>query len=429
VDIKTISYAGSDIGRVRSSNQDSGYAGYNLFFVADGMGGHAGGDIASALCAQRIAQMDDIYSAPEMAKEALKDNIWSANGVLAETVKEHPELAGMGTTFSGLVFTGNQVTTGHVGDSRIYLARDGQVRQITKDHTFVQRLVDTGKITPEEALVHPRRSVLMRVLGDVEEYPEVDSDIFETKPGDRWMLCSDGLSGVVPEPILERLMLSKIEASEATELLIGEALEFGAPDNVTVVVVDVVPANLRTDFVPQPIFVGSSANEVVIDERKGGRILRVLNPMNFGELLRRGEDPTDYVPESDEYLEKILRETHRRIRWRRIRQLATIFIITVLAIIGLFAAYDYTQSRYYIGASSDGHVAIYKGIREALGPLKFSRLVEKTDVLVVDLPPFQQQAVERTISTDSLSNAEVMLQMITDTSPGKPLIPQGLGKK
>ena len=221
--IKTISYAGSDIGRVRSSNQDSGYAGYNLFFVADGMGGHAGGDIASALCAQRIAQMDDLYPDAEFAEKAIVDNIWSANGVLAETVKEHPELAGMGTTFSGIIFTGNQVTIGHVGDSRIYLARDGKVTQMTKDHTFVQKLVDTGKITPEEALVHPRRSVLMRVLGDVEEFPEVDTKTIESKPGDRWMLCSDGLSGVVPEQIMERLLLSKIEAFEATELLIGEA--------------------------------------------------------------------------------------------------------------------------------------------------------------------------------------------------------------
>ena len=423
--IKTISYAGSDIGRVRSSNQDSGYAGYNLFFVADGMGGHAGGDIASALCAQRIAQMDDLYPDAEFAEKAIVDNIWSANGVLAETVKEHPELAGMGTTFSGIIFTGNQVTVGHVGDSRIYLARDGKVTQITKDHTFVQKLVDTGKITPEEALVHPRRGVLMRVLGDVEEFPEVDTKTIESKPGDRWMLCSDGLSGVVPEAIMERLLLSKIEAYEATELLIGEALEFGAPDNVTVVVVDVVSEKTRTDFVPEAKFVGSSANEVVIEDRKGSRILRVLNPMNITDLLRRAEDPADYVPESDEYLAKILRETERRIRWRRIRQLVTISLMFSLVIAGLYIAYDYTQSRYYIG-TSNGNVAIFKGIKEALGPLKFSRLVQETDVPVTDLPPFQQQAVERSISTDSLSSAEVMLKVITESAPDQPIIPQEL---
>ena len=275
--IKTLSYAGSDIGRVRSSNQDSGYAGYNLFFVADGMGGHAGGDIASALCAQRIARADERYPDAETAGKALKDIIWEANSVLAATVAEHPELAGMGTTFSGIIFTGDKVTIGHVGDSRIYLARDGVVKQMTKDHTFVQRLVDTGRITEAEALVHPRRSVLMRVLGDVEEFPEVDLETIETKPGDRWLLCSDGLSGFVPPDISDRILLSKIEASEATELLIGEALEFGAPDNVTVVVVDVVNSSLKTDFTPSAKFVGSSANEIVIDERKGRRFLKVLN--------------------------------------------------------------------------------------------------------------------------------------------------------
>ncbi|MEN9961739.1 MAG: hypothetical protein RIS66_152, partial [Actinomycetota bacterium] len=166
--IKTISYAASDIGRVRSSNQDSGYAGFNLFFVADGMGGHAGGDIASALVAQRVALADAVYENAEQAGEILKETIWQANHVLRDACKEHPELSGMGTTFSGMVIVGDKATIAHIGDSRIYRARDGEVKQITADHTFVQRLVDTGRITAEEALVHPRRSVLMRVLGDME---------------------------------------------------------------------------------------------------------------------------------------------------------------------------------------------------------------------------------------------------------------------
>jgi protein phosphatase len=253
----------------------------------------------------------------------------------------------------------------------------------------------------------------MRVLGDVEEYPEVDTATFDTKPGDRWMLCSDGLSGVVPEPIMERLLLAKIEALEATELLIGEALEFGAPDNVTVVVVDVVPAHLKTDFTPTASFVGSSANEVVIDERKGNRILRVFNPTALAELIRGAEDPTDYVPESDEYLEKILRETARRIRWRRIRQLITIFLLGAAVMFGLYSAYQYTQTRYYIGVSN-GHVAIYQGIREALGPLKFSTLVQETDVLVEDLPEFQRQAVKRSINTSSRADADLLLSVILE---------------
>ncbi len=415
--VKTISYAASDIGKHRSSNQDSGYAGYQLFFVADGMGGHAGGDIASALCAQRIARADERYPDAETAGKALKDIIWEANSVLAATVAEHPELAGMGTTFSGMILTGNKVTVAHVGDSRIYLARDGKVTQITKDHTFVQRLVDTGRITPAEALVHPRRSVLMRVLGDVEEFPEVDLETIETKPGDRWLLCSDGLSGVVPDDIAERILLSKIEASEATELLIGEALEFGAPDNVTVVVVDVVNASLKTDFTPSAKFVGSSANDIVIDERKGRRFLKVLNPMNLPDLIMgRTEDPTDYVPESDEYLEKILLETRSRIFWRRMRQLATGAAIIAAVIFGLVTAYNYTQSLYYV-AEYNGHVTIYKGIKESFGPVKFSRVYQETNLEVTSLGEYQASLIERAITAENLDDALRIVKQISMSVP------------
>ena len=411
--IKPLSFASSDIGRVRSSNQDSGYAGYNLFFVADGMGGHAGGDIASALCAQRIAKIDTVYASPEEATKALIDVIWEANGVLGETAQAHPELAGMGTTFSGMLITGNKVTIGHIGDSRIYLARDGKVTQVTTDHTFVQRLVDTGRITPEEALVHPRRSVLMRVLGDVEEFPDVDSETLETKPGDRWLLCSDGLSGPVPEDIMNGILLSKIGSEEAADLLVGEALEFGAPDNVTVVVVDIVDSQTKTDFVPSAVFVGSSSNEVVIDERKGRRILRILKPLNITELLRRPEDPADYVPESDEYLEKILRETHRRIRWRKIRQLLTVVALVAAMAFLVVKAYEYTQTRFYIGVSN-GHVTVFKGIKEALGPLTFSEVYQETNIDASDLSIYYQQRLEQSISADNLQEAMRLVRQLQD---------------
>ena len=245
--LKTISYAASDVGKIRSSNQDSGYAGVNLFFVADGMGGHAGGDIASALAAQHVALADEPAESAQVAEQRLIDFIWQANEKLGVSVAEHSDLAGMGTTFSGILVHGTKVSIGHIGDSRVYLARDGIVKQITSDHTFVQRLVDTGRISEEEALVHPRRSVLMRVLGDVEQFPEIDVDTFETKPGDRWMVCTDGLSGVVPDGIMHRIMLSKSTVKEATDLLVGEALEFGAPDNITVVLVDIVEGSQEVD--------------------------------------------------------------------------------------------------------------------------------------------------------------------------------------
>ena len=409
--IKTVSFAASDIGRIRSSNQDSGYAGYNLFFVADGMGGHAGGDIASALCTQRISNIDSVYETPEDASKALIDVVWEANGVLGATAQAHPELAGMGTTFSGIIFTGNKVTIGHIGDSRIYLARDGQVKQITSDHTFVQRLVDTGRITPAEALVHPRRSVLMRVLGDVEEFPDVDSFTMDTQPGDRWLLCSDGLSGVVPPEIAERILLSKMDSREASELLVGEALEFGAPDNVTVVVVDVIASELQTDFSPSARFVGSAANEVVIEERKGSRTLRILNPLNLLDLLKKAEDPESYVPESDEYLEKILRETKRRILWRKIRQIATAIALMVAVVFGVIAAYDYTQTRYYVGVMND-KVVIFKGVKESLGPLMLSSPYEESPIDVSQLNTYQLDLLDRTITATDLEDAHRIVKLL-----------------
>ena len=409
--IKTIGYAASDIGKHRSSNQDSGYAGYQLFFVADGMGGHAGGDIASAIASQRIALTDAKYENIEEAIASLKTGILEANAMLASTVQEHPELEGMGTTFSGIYRHGNQIITAHIGDSRVYLARDGEVKQITADHTFVQKLVDMGRITPEEALSHPRRSVLMRVLGDVAAEPELDVALYETLPGDRWMLCSDGLSGVVPEGVMNRILTSKIPTEEAAELLVGEALEFGAPDNVTVVIADVVRSTVSTDYDPSANFVGSAASEVVIEERRGAKILRLFSPRTLLELLQTPEDQTEYAPESEELLEKILSETRRKIRFKTIRiVLSWLLLAGILFGMG-YAAYSYTQTRYYI-SDFNGQVTIFQGIRESLGPFKFSDPYLVSDIEVGDLSLFEQDLVERSISTESLDDAKRILEQL-----------------
>jgi len=349
--IKTLSYAASDIGKHRSSNQDSGYAGYQLYFVADGMGGHAGGDIASAITSQRVALTDARYDSIDEAIETLRKGILEANGMLSATVSEHPELEGMGTTFSGMLVQGNQIITAHIGDSRIYLVRDGEVRQITTDHTFVQRLVEMGRISAEEALV------------------------------------------------------------EAAELLVGEALEFGAPDNVTVVITDVVRASVQTDYEPYAHFVGSAASEVVIEERRGSKILKLLNPLSLLELLQTPEDPTEYQPESEEALEKILAETKRKIRWRTARTI-TAWVLIGLAAAGVgYLAYAYTQTRYYV-AEFEGQVTIFQGIREQLGPFKFSSPYQVSEISTDDLSPFQQELISRSISAESLEDAERILSQL-----------------
>jgi protein phosphatase len=409
--IKTVSFAASDIGRVRSSNQDSGYAGVNLFFVADGMGGHAGGDIASAIASQHISLADEPLATSAEAEQKLIDYIYQAKQKIDASVKQHPAITGMGTTLSAMMVTGTKVTIAHIGDSRIYLARDGVVKQITTDHTFVQRLVDTGRISEEEALVHPRRSVLMRVLGDIEQFPEVDIDTYETKPGDRWMACSDGLSGVVPDQLMKNILLSNVDIQEAGELLVGEALEFGAPDNVTVVLVDVIDAKDEIDFSPGRVLVGSAANEVVIEQRKGLQVLRLLNPLTLLELLQKPEDPVSFAPESEELLEKILKETKGRVRARRFRQIATYLLLIAIASYGLFLAIEYTQTRYFV-AINDGYVVIFKGIKEELGPFKFSSVYQVTDVSVDSLTDFQREALERSITAESPEEAQRIVSQL-----------------
>ncbi len=412
--IKTISYAASDIGKHRSSNQDSGYSGYQLFFVADGMGGHAGGDIASAITSQRVALTDSKYDTVEEAIESLKAGVIEANSMLTGTVVEHPELQGMGTTFSGLLVHGSQIITAHIGDSRIYRMRSGQVEQITKDHTFVQKLVDLGRITEEEALVHPRRSVLMRVLGDVQGDPELDIALYDALPGDRWMVCSDGLSGVVPDDVMANILASSVPTEEAAELLVGEALEHGAPDNVTVVITDIVRPTVQADFEPGAHFVGSADHEVIIEERKGGKILRLFNPMSLLELLQSPEDPAKYAPESEELLEKILAETQRKLRWRGVRMILG-WLLFAGILVGLgFGAYQYTQTRYYVDVF-DGQVTIYQGIREQLGPWKFSSPYFVSEINLEDLSQFQQTLIERSISAESLEEAQRILDQLRQT--------------
>jgi protein phosphatase len=411
--VKTQSFAASDIGRVRKTNQDSGYAGYNFFFVADGMGGHAGGDIASAIIAQGVARADKDYEDTDQAASSVTEALLEANQKLASTVAEHPELKGMGTTFSGVVFTGDLVTVTHIGDSRVYMVSEGKVSQVTKDHTFVQRLVDTGRITAEEALTHPRRSVLMRVLGDVEIAPEIDTETFKAAPGDRWMLCSDGLCGVVPDEIINGILLNKsVDAEEATALLIYEAIEHGAPDNITVVVVDVLSAAAQTDFAAQPTFVGSAENEVVITTRRGSRLVEIFNPRLIRDLLVR--QPTEeFAVETEELLERIMKETRSKVRWRKVRGLAIIATLISLAGYMGYSAYAYTQTRFFI-AESEGYVVIYQGIRESFGPFVFSREYQRTDLVVDQLNTYQQQLVERSISGDSLEDINNKLQTLRE---------------
>ena len=242
--------ARSDRGLVRANNEDSVYAGPRLLALADGMGGHAAGEVASQLVIAALAHLDDDEPGGDLLSK-LDDAVHQGNAAIAAHVDAEPELEGMGTTLTAILFAGNRLGLVHIGDSRGYLLRDGELAQITKDDTFVQTLVDEGRITAEEAHSHPQRSLIMRALTGHEVEPTLI--MREARTGDRYLLCSDGLSDPVSqETILEALQIEDV--NESADRLIELALRGGGPDNVTVVVADVVDFDYGQT---QPILAGA----------------------------------------------------------------------------------------------------------------------------------------------------------------------------
>ncbi|MFE6964902.1 PP2C family protein-serine/threonine phosphatase [Agromyces sp. NPDC057679] len=402
------SAAVSHVGRVRSNNQDSGYAGRRLFLVADGMGGHAGGDVASAIATRRIAEADTDYDSAPEAAAALEGALIAANRRLAETVSEHSELTGMGTTVSSMLHLGDRVVISHIGDSRIYLLRSGELSQISTDHTFVQRLVDAGRITAEEAMVHPRRSVLMRVLGDVEASPEIDQMVLDTRDGDRWMLCSDGLSGVVSFDEIHEFMSADVGAKQVADRLVKASLDGGAPDNVTVVLVDIgEPAAPATP----PLIVGSAAAPLAFGAasepvRPRGIRLTPFRPHPVQE--------THFEPDSADFFDELIEEDARRRRRRRWVWGFWIAMFVAAIVAAIVLSYQWTQTRFYVG-ESNGRVAIYQGIQQNLGPISLHELHTETDIDIAELRAYDQQRVEQTISAGSFTEAFQIVQRLEES--------------
>ena len=406
------SAAVSHVGKIRANNQDSGYAGAQLFVVADGMGGHAGGDVASAIAIKRIIETDQSYPSAQDAEFALQSALMAANSLLAETVFDHQELTGMGTTVSALLRVGSELALAHIGDSRIYLLRDGELSQITADHTFVQRLVDSGRITAEEAAVHPRRSVLMRVLGDVDAAPEIDTTVMATLAGDRWMLCSDGLSSYVSDDKILSAMQSVADPDNTAKRLIGLSLDNGAPDNVTVVIVDVDES--PDSSAETATLVGSAAVPLSFEVETGRRALR-LPTMLLHPLRASPPEDSHFEPESEEYLDELIREDRRRARRRRIVWLVSIGFAALALIAALITGYQWTQMHYFVGANGDT-VAIYQGVQADLGPLSLSSVYQQTSVTLDSLSEYTRESVEQTINADDLADAENIIDRLTRVS-------------
>ncbi|GGR81230.1 PP2C family serine/threonine-protein phosphatase [Streptomyces rubiginosohelvolus] len=409
--------AGSHKGMIREGNEDSGYAGPRLLAIADGMGGQAAGEVASSEVISTLVPLDDDVPGSDLLT-SLGTAVQQANDQLRVMVEEDPQLEGMGTTLTALLWTGQRLGLVHVGDSRAYLLRDGVLTQITQDHTWVQRLVDEGRITEEEATTHPQRSLLMRALGSG-DHVEPDLSIREVRAGDRYLICSDGLSGVVSHQTMEETLASYQGPQETIQELIQLALRGGGPDNITCIVADVLDVDNNDTLAGQlndtPVVVGAVAeNQAQLGDggamqTPAGRAAGLGRPVPppSGGFGPPGSGDTGYggMPDGsyDSYTDDDFVKPRGGRKWLK----RSVYIVLALAVIGggLYGGYRWTQTQYYVGAK-DENVALFQGISQDLAWVSLSK-VEKNhpEIELKYLPPYQRKQVESTIAEGNITDA------------------------
>jgi PPM family protein phosphatase len=449
----------SDVGLLREGNEDSAYAGPHLLAVADGMGGHAAGEVASSETITTISSLDSERPGIDLVN-ALAEAVAMANMRLQELVISDPATEGMGTTLTAMLWLDGHAALCHIGDSRAYLLRNGQFYQITHDHTLVQSLVDEGKITEDDVATHPHRSLLLRAL-DGRTIAEPDLSQLETMPGDRLLLCSDGLSGVVTEQTLHQTLSSVWDPDKAALQLVELAIKGGGPDNITVIVADVL--DTQTSSIPptlEPVLAGAASLSSATDLRSAARqsspatrALRLARtapqqivpddappgdwangfhspagqaqgaaatrapgaPGQAGQLTdepaagtgrhshrarrHRLDDDDDYAPQHD-----------GRRRWPIVTTLLVVLVLFILG--GLYGGWRYIQGQYYIGVQN-GNVAIFRGVNQSLAGINLSSLVQRYDNLpVAQVVPSDQGMIHQTITESSLTAAQSLVGQI-----------------
>lgn len=379
--------ARSDRGLVRSNNQDSVYAGPRLLAVADGMGGHAAGEVASKVVIASLAHVDDDEPGDDLLGK-LRDAVAAGNGAISELVTSDPDLEGMGTTLTAILFAGNRLGLVHIGDSRAYLLREGTFAQITHDDTFVQSLIDEGRITPDEAATHPQRSLLLRALTGHDFEPSLT--VREARVGDRFLLCSDGLSGVVSlETLDEAIRIPDPQA--CADRMIELALKGGGPDNVTVIVADVEDVDFGDDY---PIL-GGAAGDGSDDHNTPPD-----SAASRASALTQQRPP---MPQRMEAPPPPPQDPKRKKR-NAIKAFAIVFVLLLLGAAVAVGGKLWLNTQYYVGATEDGQVAIFRGLNGSILGFKLSSKVEDscppgstgcTPITLKDL----QEAGRKTITT------------------------------
>ncbi|MGY1630616.1 PP2C family protein-serine/threonine phosphatase [Geodermatophilus sp. SYSU D01186] len=390
--------ARSDRGLVRGNNQDSVYAGPRLLAVADGMGGHAAGDVASKVVIAALEHLDDDAPSGDML-QAMREAVFDGSEHLREVIRESPQLEGMGTTLTAVLFAGGRLALCHIGDSRAYLLRDGVLTQITHDDTFVQTLIDDGRITPEEANHHPQRSLLLRALNGQEVDPYLS--MREARAGDRYLLCSDGLSGVVSEETLAAALLDP-DPQATADRLIELALRSGGPDNITVIVADVVEDGGH----------GTAPVDPVVDGAAGDNIgQREVDPRSAaGRAALHDPPPTPPTP-SGAGAGMVAAPPPGRRRRRLLWGLGAL----LLGVAVLVGVYLWLLSNWFVGVedtSAGERVTVFRGIDTALLGVDLNRVADVTDLAVGDLPQANASKVRRGIEATDGDHADRIVAML-----------------
>jgi PPM family protein phosphatase len=376
--------ARSDRGLVRQNNQDAVYAGPRLLALADGMGGHAAGEVASSLVISALVPLDDDAPSDDLLAE-LRHATVEGNAAITRHIADAPDLEGMGTTLTAILFAGSRLGLVHVGDSRAYQLRDGALTQITKDDTFVQSLIDEGRITEEEAHTHPQRSLLLRAITGQDVDPSLT--IREARPGDRYLLCSDGLSGVVSDETLADTLRAYRDPRECADRMIDLALRGGGPDNITCIVADVVDIDFGEDA---PI-VGGSVGDGNEDA-----------PPDSAAARASATTLTRTAPSRATTAAKAPVTTKSRLGLK-----LAVALLAVLAVLvgGGALTRVWVMQQYFVGFDAD-HVVIFQGVRGDVLGLPLHTVTERSDIAATDLPETERSQVSDGIyASDGLDDA------------------------
>jgi protein phosphatase len=370
----------SDVGLVRENNEDSGLIGKNFLLVADGMGGHAAGELASSTAVSIVAQIDSNKDKLDDLNQKLQNIPNVITKELKNAITKDSTRAGMGTTLTSAVIEKNSLKVSQVGDSRAYLVRDKKIIRLTKDQTYIQSLIDNNEISEDEAKTHPQRSLLLQAIDGITESVPVIST-HEILQNDKIILCSDGLTNVVSDGEIQEI-INKFDYVGAVSALIEKALEHGGPDNITVIVADV--------------YKGKSENKVIVL----GAAAEPRNRLKLPGL----EFPTDIHPFITSEFPAL-----KSFTW--VRKFSYVFISALVAFLLLWGVTNWISKQFYVSNLGD-NLAIFQGINSSLGPISFSRPVQSFNLEVLVLTKDDQKTLLSGINADSLTEARFIVRRL-----------------